>query len=251
MRPRIGISTSTLERGPEGPIRTSAATHLTYAECVYQAGGLPLLLPNLPDITDADEVLAHLDGVLLSGGGDIDPSYWGEAPHPALGTVDPVRDRFEIALAQAALRRDLPLLAICRGVQVLTIATGGDLWQDIPSQRPDSLPHKQHIARHLPSHDVRVAPDSLLARVLWPDGTDDVLLPVNSMHHQAPRACGTRLTPVAWCTDDIVEALTATDAFFILGVQWHPEEMAATDPRQARLFSALIHACAGRIHERQ
>lgn len=247
MRPRIGITTSTLPPVPNGPTAVSAATHLAYVHCVYQAGGLPLLLPNLPDV-DAEAVLASLDGLLLSGGGDIDPVYWHEAPHPALGLVDPARDAFETALVRAALRRDLPLLGICRGVQVMAVATGGDLWQDLPSQCSGGLCHRQTTLRAETSHTVAVEAHSLLARVLWPNVTipaQSHVVAVNSFHHQAPRACGIVFSAIASSPDGIIEGLVAPDATFALGVQWHPEEMVASDPVHARLFSALIDAARG------
>jgi putative glutamine amidotransferase len=246
MRPRIGITTSTLERAPEGAIAVSTATHLSYARCVYEAGGLPLLLPNLP-ATDADEVLSHLDGLLLSGGGDVDPAHWGEAPHDKLGLIDPVRDTYEMALVQAALRRDLPMLGICRGVQVMAVAAGGSLWQDIPSQCADSLPHAQSAPRDVASHTVEVEADSLLARVLDPDAKQTFYISVNSFHHQAPRACGTIWQPVAHSSDGLIEALVAPEASFALGVQWHPEEMTLSAPAHARLFAALTAAARARM----
>ena len=247
MRPRIGITTSTLERTPEGALRTSAATHLVYAQCIYDAGGLPLLLPNLP-AADAAEVLASLDGLLLSGGGDIDPAFWGEAPHPALGSVDPGRDHFEYALVRAAQQRGLPVLGICRGIQMLAVAAGGTIWQDIPAQLPDSLPHQQTAPRHQPSHRVTLAPGSRLARILLPAPADSAAplhIDVNSFHHQAARSCATIFSAMAWSDDGLIEGIAAADDWFALGVQWHPEEMAATDPRQARLFTALIEAARG------
>lgn len=248
MRPRIGITTSTLDRGPEGPIQTSAAIHLAYAHCIYQAGGLPFLLPSLPEANDADEILAHLDGLLLSGGGDLDPAYWNEPPHPAIGVVDRVRDHTEIALVRASLSRRLPLLGICRGMQVMAVASGGALWQDLPDQLPDNVGHKQTVPRHTPCHAISVSPDSLLARII--DGEervnrDKLLLHVNSFHHQAPRTCGTIFAAIAWAPDGVIEGLAIPGGHFALGVQWHPEEMAATDPGQTRVFSAFIAAARG------
>lgn len=246
MRPRIGITTSTLDRGPEGPIQRSAATHLDYASCIYNAGGLPLLLPSLSEDNAPDEVLAHLDGVLFSGGGDIDSSYWHEACHPASSTADSLRDKFEIHLLRAALKLDLPIFGICRGVQVMAVATGGDLWQDIPSQYPDnSLPHHQKRPRHEASHTVTITPDTRLANILWPEDTDNYQLPVNSFHHQATRNCGRLFFAVATSPDGIIEALAIPDATFALGVQWHPEAMAETESHHARLFSAFVSAAGG------
>ncbi len=247
MRPRIGITTSI--RPASGSWQRTTASNMPYADCVYLAGGLPLLLPNLPPEA-VDDVLDGLDGVLLSGGGDLDAALWGEALHPAAGEPVPERDAFEIALARAALARDLPILGICRGVQTLAVATGGDLWQDIPDQVPGALAHRQTAPRPEPSHDVLVVPDSLLARILCPDteACANLHLAVNSFHHQAPRNPGTIFAVAATSPDGLIEGLVATDARFALGVQWHPEEMAATDPVQARLFAALIAAaCEARV----
>lgn len=243
MRPRIGITTSIRPEG--GSWQVTAASNLTYSRAVYAAGGLPLLLPNLPPEA-AEETLGTLDGLLLSGGGDIDPAIWGEARLNEAGTPTPERDEFEMALVRAALARAVPLLGICRGVQVLAVATGGDLWQDIPTQVPGALPHRQTQLRADASHEVIITPGTLLARILVPDGaTSQPRLAVNSFHHQAPRNPGTIFAIAARSPDGLIEGLEAVGARFALGVQWHPEEMAATDPLQARLFAALIEAATG------
>jgi len=247
MRPRIGITTSTLDRNPAGPTQQAAATNLAYIHCIVEAGGIPFLLPNIPGDDHVAEVLNTLDGVLLSGGGDIDPAYWGEALHPEASLVDPLRDQFELALTREALRRDLPILGICRGVQVITVATGGDLWQDVPSQYPTDIMHRQSALRSEPTHTVTVKGGSLLARVLQPETVNfeaDLNVSVNSFHHQAPRNCGTLLTVMASSPDGLTEALCVPTATFALGVQWHPEEMAGSDPLHARLFTALVTAAA-------
>lgn len=247
MRPRIGITTSTLDDESGGGTEISAV-NLAYVRSVYHAGGLPVLLPTLPlaDDAEAEAVLASLDGLLLSGGGDIDPFYFHESPHPATSLVYPDRDHFEFALLRAALRRDLPLLGICRGLQVIVVGTGGDLWQDIPTQCPTQLCHRQTTPRHETSHTVAVAGDSKLAPILWPDNAETGLLAVNSFHHQAARTCDTLVTPVAKSPDGIIEAVSIQGATFALGVQWHPESMAHTDPQQARLFRALVEAARGK-----
>jgi putative glutamine amidotransferase len=243
MRPRIGITTS--NRPAEGAWQRAVSLNLTYSGVIYHAGGLPVLLPNLPPDA-AEETLAGLDGLLLSGGGDLDPALWDEAPHPACAEPDAARDAFELALARTALARDLPLLGICRGVQVLAVATGGDLWQDIPSQRGGDIAHRQMQPRPEPSHDVTLLDGSLLAQILSPDETGaHRALRVNSFHHQAPRNPGTLFAIAATSPDGLIEGLCATGARFALGVQWHPEEMAATDPTQARLFDALVQAASG------
>lgn len=245
-RPRIGISTSTLNHGSTGAKQPYAATHYNYARHIFQAGGIPLLLPNVPMGDDADEILVTLDALLLSGGGDLDPALWHESPLPALGEVNPIRDQLEFALLRAVLRRDLPVLGICRGVQVMAVATGGDLWQDIPTQCPGCRQHRQTAARREPTHNVQITPNSLPATIFSIYAGDNACMPVNSFHHQATRSCGTLLTVAATSDDGIIEALVAPDARFVLGVQWHPEEMADTDPAQAHLFAAFVQAARGK-----
>ena len=248
MRPLIGITTTTYDRRHEGVSRRSSAVSLAYTQAVLQAGALPVLLPNLPTADDADTLLARLDGLILSGGGDVDPACWGEPRHPSLGHVDPARDAFEIALLRAAMRRDLPLLGICRGIQVMAVGAGGDLWQDIPSQIPADVGHYQRGLRHEAFHAVNIAPDSRLARMLGLGaGADDnsCRIRVNSFHHQAARSYGTFFAPVAWSDDGVIEALIAPEAAWMLGVQWHPEDMASRDPLQLRLFAAFVQAAGG------
>lgn len=243
MRPRIGITTS--DRPAADNYQRAASTNLTYPTVIYAAGGMPVLLPNLPPEAAA-EMLDGLDGLLLSGGGDFDPALWGEASHPTLSAPDSERDAFELALVRATLTRDLPMLGICRGVQAMTVATGGDLWQDLPSQCPGPIAHRQTQPRHEPSHAVTITGNTPLSRILFPDeaGTDHTLR-VNSFHHQAPRNPGTIFTIAAVSPDGLIEGLYAASARFAIGVQWHPEEMAGTDPMQARLFAELVRAARG------
>jgi len=244
MRPLIGITTSTTDREQNAAKPAASHANLAYSQSILRAGGLPLLLPNSLPPKDADAAMSGLHGLLLTGGGDVDPVNWGEAPHPKLGFVDPQRDSLEMALLRAALRRDMPVLGICRGVQLMAVALDGDLWQDIPSQLPACDVHFQQPPRHLAHHSVRITPDSPLARIFQPEHTRDAdyRLQVNSFHHQAVRKSGPALAPIAWSDDELIEALAAPDAVFVLGVQWHPEEMAATDPLQARLFAAFVEA---------
>jgi putative glutamine amidotransferase len=247
MRPFIGITTSTHEREHEQIVNVASAVNLNYSLTIYAAGGMPVLLPNAAHPEDADGILSRLDGVIFSGGGDVDPALWGEAPHPNLGTVDRHRDSLEIALLHAALRRQLPVLGICRGIQVMTVALGGDLWQDIPSQVQENVGHYQRNARRESCHPVHLQPASPLAAILRSEAAahdETVRIPVNSFHHQAARKHGTVLTPVAWSDDGLIEALMIPDLPFALGVQWHPEDMAATSHRQANLFAAFVQAAA-------
>jgi putative glutamine amidotransferase len=186
-----------------------------YADRVAQAGGAPVLLPPMPGI---ERTLPRLDGLVLSGGGDIDPARYGSPRDPESGPASDDRDSAELALCRAALDLGLPLLGICRGLQVINVALGGTLFQHLP----DIVGHNGHSpsSGRYGSHDVRVTPDSLLARVL---GRTE--LPVPTHHHQAIDKLGQGLAATAWTADGIVEAAEFPDggAPFMLAVQWHPE----------------------------
>lgn len=237
--PLIGVTTSiTVGKRPERAYLNSA-----YLVAVQRAGGVPLPLPPPLDDRAREELPARCDGFLLTGGGDLDPALFDEPPHPSLYEVARARDRLEVALVRHALAAGKPLLAVCRGIQVLNVAFGGTLFQDVASDPGTDIQHEQDRdgrPRDEPSHPVKVAAGSRLARVL---GTTDLL--VNSMHHQAVKAPGRGLVPVAWAPDGIVEGLEREDADaapLVLGVQWHPEELTDKDPAARRLFAALVDA---------
>lgn len=187
---------------------------LSYVNAVAAAGGRPLLVP--PSNEGIEETLDALDGILFSGGSDLDPSTYGAEPHPATSGVRPERDRAELALMEAALARDMPILAVCRGVEVLNVARGGDIVQHVP----DVVGNERH--RHTPGvfadHDVDLEGGSRLQRVLGDRA------PVKSHHHQGIGRVGEGLREVAWSDDGIVEGLEDPLRRFALGVLWHPEE---------------------------
>jgi putative glutamine amidotransferase len=232
--PLIGVSTSiTIEKVPERAYVNSA-----YLHAIEQAGGVPVPLP--PQLSPRGiEVLAReLHGLLLTGGGDVDPARFGEAPHGSLYDVAPARDALEATAVAIALGRGLPILAICRGIQMLNVALGGTLHQDVGTDPGTQLCHSQEGPRDQPSHKVTVLSGTRLARIL---GTEE--LEVNSMHHQAVRVLGRGLVPVAWAPDRIIEGVESEDpASFVLGVQWHPEELVSHSDAARRLFSALVEA---------
>ena len=219
-RPVIGIC-SALERAKWSVWDQEAfLTPRGYIDAVHRAGGLAVLVPPDPELeTNPDEILDRLDGLILAGGADIDPAYYGADPHPATNGTMPERDSFEIALARRALERDLPLLGICRGMQLMNVATGGTLNQHVP----ESHGHEDH--RRSPGsfddadHDVRLEPGSLAARAAGEEhhGT-------KSHHHQGIDVLGEGLKVTGWADlDDLPEAIEAPDRRFALGVQWHPE----------------------------
>lgn len=229
-RPAIGITTGIDDKG-------FFSLRPEYARAVEKAGGLPVLLP------PGDDALSHLDrvsGLMLSGGSDIDPAIYGEAPHPTSRWVRE-RDDFELALAQAALERDLPLLAICRGQQVLNVAAGGTLVQDIPSQLPVPGPHyPKDVPRWQVAHEVEILPGTRLREIVGRD-----VLEVNSFHHQAVRELGRGLRLAARGRDGVVEAVESAAHRFVIGVQWHPEAMWNREPDHQELFRGFVDAARG------
>jgi putative glutamine amidotransferase len=234
--PLIGVSTSvTVEKYPE-----RAYVNAAYLDAVQQAGGVPVPLP--PQLTPPGraELLKRLHGVLLTGGGDVDPRHFGESPHATTSEVSAARDGLEIALTRWAIQTRLPLLAICRGIQVLNVALGGSLHQDIPSAPGSPYDHSQTAlqtrARGTTAHPVKVQDGSRLAGILGVLEVD-----VNSFHHQAINRLGRGLEAVAWAPDSIVEGVElGDDGQFVVGVQWHPEELVGHDPSARRLFAALV-----------
>jgi putative glutamine amidotransferase len=212
-------------------------------EALARAGAVPrILMPSRDPVPDA---LDRCDGLLLTGGEDVDPMLYGASSRHPTVKVDRARDDYELALTRGALDRKLPILAICRGIQVLNVAAGGTLVQDLPTERPGALAHRAGDAPDSVAHDVLVTPDSELARLL--DGTLDGAgrAGVNSRHHQAIDRLAPGLRVAALAPDGVVEAVEKPGGAFCLGVQWHPENFWRTG-RFARLFTALVEAAARR-----
>lgn len=234
MRPRIGLTCSVRADAPAPVHELSDA----YVRAVVAAGGLPLLLPAVGGEDLAAEMLAGVDGLLLTGGVDVDPAWYGQEPSPRLGRVSPERDALELPLARVALARGIPVLAICRGIQVLNVAAGGTLVQDLPTEWSDAIKHYQDAPRWFGSHAVEVLPGSRLAELLG-----QARLRVNSFHHQALRDVAPGLVVTARAPDGVVEAVEAADPRrFVLGVQWHPEAMWEREPVFLHLFRGLVEA---------
>jgi putative glutamine amidotransferase len=242
IQPIIGLSTSEM-RAPERvrhdphsePAGRELALGLTYPDAIRRAGAVPVVIPPM-DLAAIEPLLDGLWGLCLSGGPDLHPSIYGAEPHPALGPTEPELDRFEIALVRAAEAREMPVLAICRGLQVLNVARGGTLTQDLPTQRASDVEHRQTQPGSTPTHDVTLEPGSLVAACL-----DVHEARVNSFHHQAVDRLGSGLRPVGWASDGVIEALQATDAAFTIAVQWHAESMVRS-PEQGRLLVAFAEA---------
>ena len=225
---------------PRIAIAPSSKTH-DYEESVRRAGGEPTILDR--SVHRPADVVRDFDGVLLAGGGDVLPSIYGEAPHPTFSAAEPGRDEYEVELARLALAKDLPLLAVCRGIQVLNVALGGTLIQDIPSEVTHAEPHDVREPRVAIAHDVWVTSGSLLERLMQ-ERVDDESVPVNSRHHQAVKRLGSGLVVTATAPDGVIEAVEDPTKTFCLGVQWHPENFYRTG-EFSPLFEGLIKAARG------
>jgi putative glutamine amidotransferase len=224
-KPLIGITTYAEEASWAGWTEVSAFTPLTYVRAVEHAGGRPLLVP--PQDDALEETLDALDGIIFSGGGDVDPETYGAEPHPETGGVVPERDRGELALLEAALERDMPVLAVCRGSQLLNIVRGGDLVQHLPEQVGHD-DHRLPIAA-MADHEVELREGTKVSAILGDRA------PVKSSHHQGFGRLGEGLREAAYAEDGTVEALEDPERRFALGVLWHPEE-----GEDYALFKALV-----------
>jgi putative glutamine amidotransferase len=229
--PRIGISgrLAMIEGGERTGVNSA------YLRSVIAAGGAPSILSPLVPTSDVPTLLDGVDGLILSGGADIDPKHYRAVPHPMLGTIEAERDTFELALFAEARARGLPVLAICRGLQLVNIALGGTLWQDLPSERGA---HPQSTRRTDRVHQVEVLPDTRLQEAL---GTP--ALAVNSFHHQAIRDLASGLVVNARASDGVIEGIEGEGDGWLVGVQWHPEEFwPDAEAPEAGLFRALVGA---------
>lgn len=240
-RPLIGVTTSevrraeTIEPTPRSdPPRLEMALGLIYLQAIEAAGGLPVVVPPL-EVEAIEPILDRFDGFCLSGGPDLDPETYGARPHPELGQIEPALDRFELAIARSADAREMPLLAICRGMQALNVVRGGTLYQHWPDV-DGTLVHRQREPGDQPTHDIRIEEGSSLSLMI-----DAAELAVNSFHHQAIDDLGERLRPVAWASDGAIEAVEDPSRRFLVGVQWHAEALAHR-PEEREIFERFVDA---------
>jgi putative glutamine amidotransferase len=238
-KPLIGITSG---RSPSAEVGMRLVALPSYTHAVEVIGGLPVIIPLDLTLDALQGIYRRLDGVLLPGGGDVAASAYGAPATPAIERQDEARDAAEFALCHWAVRDDKPLLAICRGIQVLNVALGGTLYSHIPDEFPTNLEHDRAFlaGRAYLAHTVSVSPDSLLSKALGVAETR-----VNSMHHQAVRQAADDLRVVARAADGLIEGVEHPRRRFVVGVQWHPEELVDTDPAMRRLFWAFVQAAAG------
>lgn len=242
-RPLIGVTTQSLQavEGIPPAFPASWVMNRMYLDALVRAGAAPILLPLLPEQPEVMRALyERLDGLLLPGGVDIEPSNFGEAPHPLLRRTDPPRDVVELQLARWALEDGMPMLGLCRGLQILNIAAGGTLFQDVQAQRFGSQKHDYEPPEHTRdflAHEVELVSGSRLHALVGAASA-----PVNSMHHQGIQRLGTGLTATAHAPDGLIEAIEGAGSAFAVAVQWHPESLEPNDDVSRALFREFVVA---------
>jgi len=254
--PCIGISSNFMHADPQRPVFKGMT--LQYLEermvlSLHRAGAIPIGLPDLKDAVGARAVLSRVDGLVLAGGADLSPRSYGEEPLRPEWSGDPERDAYELRLVEAARELGLPILGVCRGIQLLNVALGGRLYQDIVTQREQSLVHRDWHEYDALGHEIRIEPGSWVSRAYG----DATTLRVNSVHHQGLRELAAPLRATAWAPDGVIEAVELQASHeWIMGVQWHPEwlEPRGDDPRTAAggrasgsvIFESFVSECRTR-----
>ena len=231
MRPIIGITPEIAEDG-------KVSLNYAYTHAVETAGGIPLVLPCTEDEALLQELATLCHGFVFSGGEDIEPARYGEEKLPQCGEQALRRDAFDFAMFEKALATGKPILGICRGSQLINVALGGTLWQDLPSQQPSEICHVQKEGQFDHSHDVNILPDTPLAAIVGKNR-----LTINSFHHQAAKVLGKGLQVMATADDGIVEATYLPEHPFLLALQWHPERLCDIDADARALFRCFIDNC--------
>jgi putative glutamine amidotransferase len=244
MRPLIGIPCHTGKSSAHNREKPIIYSNRSYIEAVEYVGGIPVLIPVLQDLSGLQTLLPRLDGLLLSGGPDIDPRHYRQQPHELLGKTNPSLDALELALAHWAIEKEIPTLGICRGMQLLNVARGGDLYQDLGKKCPTTW--QQHCNWDQPRnelvHQVSVQPGSRMEKIFGKS-----VVAANSLHHQAINRPGKGVIITGYTEDGVAELMEVADHPFMVGAQCHPEEIYLDEPAWGRLFSVFIDACMKRI----
>lgn len=209
-----------------------------YLDVVYACGAIPLVLPFDSDAVDVEQMLSICDGLLMTGGADVNPRLYGEDPLPECGPMQPIRDELEYRLLDYAIEADMPILGVCRGSQILNVFLGGSLYQDLASQFEGSINHAMNPPYEIPCHRVMLEEGEPLQVLLQTDA-----LPVNSIHHQAVKRVAPTLVPLARSMDGVIEGVWMPGKRFVWGVQWHPEWFWNIDARQKCIVQAFVNAC--------
>jgi putative glutamine amidotransferase len=246
MQPIIGITAGEIHDADHKWSPVIYGQSYTYVEAVSRSGGVPVIVPLLKDLDELRQLYNRLDGILFAGGNDVSPHLYGQEPYPTTKHVSDFRDQTELQLMKWALEDGKPMLCICRGMELLNIVQGGTLWQDVHKDIPGTLDHNHSTKLQTlidTSHALRLKPDSQLADIL---GTETI--GTNAHHHQAIKDLGKDIVPVAWTSDDIIEAIELDQKHntYAIGVQSHPESLAPqAEPRWRALFDSFVLACFG------
>ena len=234
MKPIIGIVPSINE------IANQYYSNIENAEAIKRVGGLPYLLPYTVSKNDMEQYVNMIDGLYLAGGNDVDPKYYDEPPHEGLGEVNPARDAFELNLLTMMLHQNKPVLGVCKGMQMINVALGGDLYQDLTAQyKSELVQHKQQAKIIHPTHPIHMERGTTLQKII-----DEEVLYVNSYHHQAVRRLGDNLIASSRATDGIIEAIESKVHSFVIGVQWHPEFLLPShDTTSLSIYMSFINQC--------
>lgn len=242
-KPVIGISTNILTI-TDKPFVGHERIYVNqgYVESVTRAGGIPLLLPIVKDLQLFSQILPMIDGLLLTGGQDVHPLHYNEEPHPKLGRTVEDRDKLEFSILSQMQEQKKPILGVCRGMQLINVAFGGTLYQDIPDQIPlSTLKHAQEEAPQSATHKINIVKGSFLETLIG-----DTTFSCNSLHHQAVKDLASGFIVNAKADDGVIEAIVHTGPSWIVGVQWHPEMLIDTYPVMNKLFEAFIKESARR-----
>lgn len=242
LKPLIAVTCSRVTGGAWGLYSLGHFMDYTFAEyglALLDAGAAPVIIPSAQDEASLESILGTVRGLLLSGGPDIHPRNYGEEPTAGLGDVDDTLDRMELAAARLAFENDIPVLGICRGIQVLNVALGGTLYQDIPSQVPESICHTPKTDKAVATHTINILAGSRLRRIM---GRSEIW--VNGKHHQAVRNPAPGLKVTARARDGIIEAVEHPQKRWMVGVQWHPEGTWREDSFSIKLFKAFVREAA-------
>ena len=233
MKPIIGIL-------GEVDAEKSTIVQTAYLNSIEKSGGAPILLPYVTEKETLERYVSLCDGFLFTGGGDVHPNRYGEAMKETCGTPDVMRDELELAVFASAYKAGKPILAICRGIQLVNVALGGTLYQDLPTEYPVKLFHRQKEPKFSPSHDVKIIENTPLHTLI---GAEEMT--ANSFHHQAVKTIGEGLAVMAYSEDGIIEAAYGTGSSFLRAYQWHPERLADKNEQNRLLFEEFIKACNG------
>ncbi len=207
----------------------------SYSQAIISAGGLPVILPVISDETIIKEYIKEIDGLLLTGGADPDPLIYGENPLPYTGYINPIRDSFELEIFKYAFQEKLSILGICKGIQIINIAMGGTLYQDLDSQREGVIKHNQEAPSWYPTHSVNIEADSYLNQIVKQER-----IKVNSIHHQSIKDVSSKFLVSAKAEDGVIEAIEIRKKRFVMGVQWHPETMWKNSQENFNIFKEFV-----------